>query len=121
MSPGTSVTNLGRGTEATGAVSCGPLLPLVPPAPPLRAYRETQVMSLGRRKISWLVLLSCISCPLTLQRILRLWTSVGTEGTHHTEVEGRGTVLWDPRHCGHPLLGKTWMLWGKLGTCCLLC
>lgn len=85
------MTNLEQGTEGTGAVSCGPLPPLVPPAPPLRAYRETQAMSLGRRKMSWLVLLSCISCPLTLQRILRLWTSVGMEGTRRTEVEGRGT------------------------------
>lgn len=79
-------------------------------------YRETQAMSLGRGKMSWLVLLSCITCPLTLQRMRRLWTSAGTEGTRHS---GGDTGMAAPPQ--RPPLGKTRVILGEFSACCLLC
>lgn len=108
MSPGTSVTNLGGETH-TREVTV-----MAPPGPPRPSpYRETQAMSLERGKMSCWVLLSCISCPLTLQRMPRLWTSVGTEGTRHT-AEGGDTKGTPPHQWGqlpwekHRWFGVKW-------------
>lgn len=74
MSPGTSVTNLGA-HEVSAMAWCQPGL-WGSPAPP-HSYRDTQATRAGTPKMRWRVLLSCIRCPLTLQRIHRLCTSAG--------------------------------------------
>lgn len=56
------------------------------PPPPSATYWDTQATSWGSLKMSWLVLLLCISCPLTLQRMRRLWTSA-EEVCHPVELE----------------------------------
>lgn len=70
MSPGTSVTNLGA-----QEVSAAAHWLWGSPGPP--SYRDTQATRAGTPKMRWRVLLSCMRCPLTLQRIHRLCTSAG--------------------------------------------
>ena len=64
-------------------------------APPSATYWDTQATSWGSLKTSWLVLLLCISCPLTLQRMRRLWTSA-EEIRHLMELEKKPPALPNP-------------------------
>lgn len=78
-------------------------------SPGPRSYRDTQAMRAGTPKMRCRVLLSCMRCPLTLQRIQRLCTSAGDTGD-----VGTGPAC--PHRGGkHGRTGSTGLCWLRKG------